>query len=60
MENITPAQHHHEEMLWAVDTNAEGTVYYNLVVYASASGESGNLAVEQGYGRLTVLKFRNK
>jgi len=60
MDNITPGEHHRSQHFWAVDSDAEGTFYYNMVAYAVSSDGNGNLIVQQKYGKLVVMKFRRE
>jgi hypothetical protein len=55
MENVTPEMHHKVLLNWAVDTGVSGLVYYNYIAYAAGFGNCGNMIVEQGYGKLSVI-----
>lgn len=58
MENVTPAGHHLVVDTWADDWAAPaGGYYYNVVAWAVASGASGSIIVEPGYGRESVTRW---
>lgn len=59
MDNVSPERHHIINVAQVVDVVASsGTVYYNMLANAVSGSGSGNLIVEQGYGSLTLVRFR--
>lgn len=62
--NITPAMHHGMayELGSYVITADTPVAYVNLVAYAAstAAGSGAKLTIEQDYGRLSILRFRNQ
>lgn len=56
--DVTANTHHKVFTLAAVDKAVTGTQFYNTVGVATAIGKSGNVNVEQGYGKLSTLIIR--
>lgn len=52
--NVTRDMHHYTANINAIDTGVTGSIYYNLVGYANASGYTSALTVEQNYGALVA------
>lgn len=59
MDNVDVNRHHHIVNFSAHDVcPANGQFFYNVTAWAVSTGGSGNLAIENGYGRISAVRIR--
>jgi len=61
MDNVDPSILHHKVInaTAAEVCPVNGSAWYNMAGWAVSTGGSGNLTIEQGYGKLVMVRIRN-